>query len=65
MYEQEWFKGNFTTASDEEAKRILYEQCWRDNWAFIMEEGISPLLIGEWGGLTEGGDKLLEDNKSI
>ena len=63
VYEQEWFKGNFTTASDEEAKRILYEQCWRDNWAFIMEEGISPLLIGEWGGLTEGGDKLLEDNK--
>ena len=63
VYEQEWFKGEFTTASDEVAKKILYEQCWRDNWAFIMEEGITPLLLGEWGGLTEGGDKLLEDNK--
>ncbi|HOQ01889.1 MAG TPA: cellulase family glycosylhydrolase [Acetivibrio sp.] len=63
VYEQDWFKGPFTTANDEQAKKILYEQCWRDNWAFIMEEGISPLLLGEWGGLTEGGDKLLEDNK--
>ncbi|WP_265444666.1 cellulase family glycosylhydrolase [Acetivibrio straminisolvens] len=62
VYEQEWFKGPFVTASDEEAKRILYEECWRDNWAFIMEKGISPLLLGEWGGLTEGGDKLLDLN---
>lgn len=62
VYEQEWFKGPYITADDDEAKRILYEECWRDNWAFIMEEGISPLLIGEWGGLTEGGDKLLDLN---
>ncbi|HOM01737.1 MAG TPA: cellulase family glycosylhydrolase [Acetivibrio sp.] len=62
VYEQEWFKGPFVTADDKEAKRILYEECWRDNWAFIMEDGISPLLLGEWGGLTEGGDKLLDLN---
>jgi endoglucanase len=63
VYEQAWFKGDFTTADDAQAKKILYESCWRDNWAYIMEDGISPILIGEWGGLTEGGDKLLEVNK--
>ncbi len=62
VYEQTWFAGDFVTANDAAAKKILYEQCWRDNWGFIMEDGISPLLIGEWGGLTEGGDKLLDVN---
>ncbi|MGD9210109.1 MAG: glycoside hydrolase family 5 protein [Desulfobacteraceae bacterium] len=63
VFEQEWFKGDFVDAGDEEAKTILYEECWKDNWAFIMEEGISPLLLGEWGGLTEGDHNLLELNK--
>jgi endoglucanase len=63
VYEQEWFKGDFISAGDVQAQKILYEQCWRDNWAYIMEDGISPLLLGEWGGLTEGGDKLLDLNK--
>lgn len=62
VYEQSWFSGDFVTASDKDAQKILYEQCWRDNWGYIMEDGISPLLIGEWGGLTEGGDKLLDVN---
>jgi len=62
VYEQEWFKGEYITASDKEAKKILYEKCWRDNWAYLMESGTSPLLIGEWGGKTEGGDKLLDLN---
>jgi aryl-phospho-beta-D-glucosidase BglC (GH1 family) len=63
VYEQPWFQGEFVSASDAQAKKILYEECWRDNWAYIMEQGISPLLVGEWGGLTEGGDKLLDANK--
>ncbi|ADL50749.1 cellulase family glycosylhydrolase [Clostridium cellulovorans] len=62
VYEQSWFKGDFVTADDATAKTILYEKCWRDNWAYIMENGTSPLLIGEWGGLTEGTDKLLDVN---
>lgn len=63
VYEQDWFKGDFITANDDKASKILYEQCWRDNWAYIMENGTSPLLIGEWGGKTEGSEKLLEINK--
>ncbi|PYG90192.1 aryl-phospho-beta-D-glucosidase BglC (GH1 family) [Ruminiclostridium sufflavum DSM 19573] len=62
VFEQSWFRGDFVTADDKTAKNILYTQCWRDNWAYIMEDGISPLLVGEWGGLTEGGDKLLDVN---
>lgn len=62
VYEQSWFKGDFVTANDEQAKKILYENDWRDNWAYIMENGTSPLLVGEWGGLTEGSDKLLDLN---
>ena len=31
------------------------EDCWYDNWAYLHEEGIAPLLIGEWGGFMDGG----------
>lgn len=43
VYAQPWFEGNFTYKS-------LYEDCWKDNWMFIHEQEIAPLLIGEWGG---------------
>lgn len=43
VYQQEWFKGDYTYES-------LYEDAWKDNWLYISEEGIAPLLIGEWGG---------------
>lgn len=48
VHMQDWFKGDFT-------KESLYEDCWRDNWAYIMEDDIAPLLIGEWGGFLDGG----------
>ena len=40
---QPWFEKDFTMQS-------LYEDCWRDNWMFIHDDNIAPLLIGEWGG---------------
>lgn len=43
VYEQEWFQGDYTYES-------LYEDCWRDNWMYIYDDDIAPLLIGEWGG---------------
>ena len=46
VYEQPWFKGNYTFES-------LYKDCWRDNWMFIHEDNIAPLLIGEWGGFMK------------
>lgn len=47
VYQQPWFKGSYDFDS-------LMEDCWHDNWFYIYEEGIAPLLIGEWGGfMTE------------
>lgn len=47
VYQQPWFKSGYNYNS-------LYKDCWRDNWFYIQEEGIAPLLIGEWGGfMTE------------
>lgn len=47
VYEQPWFEGGYTFES-------LYEDCWYDNWFYIHDQNIAPLLIGEWGGyMTE------------
>ncbi|OPZ83408.1 MAG: Endoglucanase E1 precursor [Firmicutes bacterium ADurb.Bin419] len=48
VYQQSWFYTGFTRES-------VYNDCWKDNWAFIYEDGIAPLLIGEWGGFMDGG----------
>ncbi len=48
VYQQKWFYEGFT-------KETLYNDCWKDNWAFINEENIAPLLMGEWGGFMDGG----------
>ncbi|MBQ7774681.1 MAG: cellulase family glycosylhydrolase [Lachnospiraceae bacterium] len=43
VYQQPWFYDGYDFDS-------LYEDCWRDNWMYIYEDGTAPLLIGEWGG---------------
>ncbi|MCM1524082.1 MAG: cellulase family glycosylhydrolase [Ruminococcus sp.] len=43
VYEQEWFKGDYTYQS-------LCRDAWNDNWLYIHDSGTAPLLIGEWGG---------------
>ncbi|WP_407652294.1 cellulase family glycosylhydrolase [Acetivibrio straminisolvens] len=49
VHKQSWFYEGFN-------KDTLYNDCWRDNWAYIHEENIAPLLVGEWGGFMDGGD---------
>ncbi|MEI6894107.1 MAG: cellulase family glycosylhydrolase [Colwellia sp.] len=49
VYQQAWFYEGFT-------KDSLYQDVWKDNWMFIHEQEISPLLLGEWGGFMDGGD---------
>ena len=47
VYKQPWFSGTYTYDS-------LMKDCWHDNWFYIYEDNIAPLLIGEWGGfMTE------------
>ncbi len=43
VYEQPWFHEDYDYDS-------LMKECWRDNWFYIHEKKIAPLLIGEWGG---------------
>lgn len=64
VYEQPWFKGGYTFDS-------LYKDCWYDNWFYIQEQDIAPLLIGEWGGFMRDPNlkwmtylrQLIKDNK--
>ncbi|MEP1553508.1 cellulase family glycosylhydrolase [Paraglaciecola sp.] len=49
VFAQDWFYAGFD-------KDSLYNDVWKDNWMFIHEQGISPLLIGEWGGFMDGAD---------
>lgn len=49
VYAQTWFDKDFTT-------QTLLDDYWYDTWAYIVEEDIAPLLIGEWGGHMDGGD---------
>ena len=48
VWEQPWFKGNFTTES-------IMKDYWHDSWFFLLEEKVAPLLIGEWGGFLDDG----------
>ena len=51
VWTQEWFYDGFT-------QETLLEDCWYDNWFFIQDTGMAPLLMGEWGGfLDEEHDK--------
>jgi endoglucanase len=43
VFDQPWFQVPFTKAT-------LTTDVWRPNWLYIHEQGIAPLLIGEWGG---------------
>ena len=48
VYEQTWFQGDFTTES-------LLKDYWYDTWAYINDQDIAPLLMGEWGGFMDAG----------
>ncbi len=48
VYAQTWFEKNFT-------EQTLLDDYWYDTWAYINDQEIAPLLIGEWGGHMDGG----------
>lgn len=47
VYMQPWFEKDFTYES-------LKKEAWTPFWLYINDEGIAPLLIGEWGGFMQG-----------
>lgn len=56
VWEQEWFKKDFT-------RQTLLDDYWYDTWAYLIEEKISPLLMGEWGGFIDETHDPTGDNK--
>lgn len=48
VYDQTWFAKDFT-------EQTLLDDYWYDTWAYINQENIAPLLIGEWGGHMDDG----------
>ncbi len=48
VYEQSWFKKDFS-------EETLLADVWYDNWFYLQDQNIAPLLIGEWGGFMDGG----------
>ncbi|PYG86533.1 aryl-phospho-beta-D-glucosidase BglC (GH1 family) [Ruminiclostridium sufflavum DSM 19573] len=48
VYAQSWFDKDFTT-------QTLLDDYWYDSWAYIDDQKIAPLLIGEWGGHMDAG----------
>lgn len=47
VYDQTWFQKDFTT-------QTLLDDYWYDTWAYVNDQDIAPLLIGEWGGHMDG-----------
>ena len=53
VHPQSWFhlKGEAPAfTSYEFDRKSLLKEYWYETWAFLVEEKISPLLMGEWGG---------------
>ena len=48
VYAQSWFEKDFT-------EQTLLDDYWYDTWAYINDQDIAPLLIGEWGGHMDDG----------
>ena len=51
VWKQDWFY--LEDPSKTFSRETLLDDYWRDTWAFIGEEKIAPLLIGEWGGWVD------------
>ena len=51
VWEQEWFY--LDDPSKTFTRQTLLDDYWYDTWAYLVEENISPLLIGEWGGWVD------------
>ena len=51
VYNQSWFYLNDDSKTF--TRQTLLDDYWYDTWAYLVEEQISPLLMGEWGGWVD------------
>jgi aryl-phospho-beta-D-glucosidase BglC (GH1 family) len=72
VYSQTWFHmspesansaGEYDAKAGVFTEETLLDEYWYDSWAYIDEEHIAPLLIGEWGLKTVAEGGTLADQK--
>ena len=51
VYNQAWFYLDDDTKTF--SRQTLLDDYWYESWAYLIEEHISPLLMGEWGGWVD------------
>lgn len=51
VWKQDWFY--LDDSSKTFTRQTLLDDYWYDTWAYLVEEKISPLLMGEWGGWVD------------
>ena len=51
VYKQSWFYLTDDTKTFD--RQSLLDDYWYDSWAYLVEEGRYPLLMGEWGGWVD------------
>lgn len=51
VFKQNWFY--LDDASKTFDRQSLLDDYWYDTWAYLAEENIAPLLMGEWGGWVD------------
>ncbi len=56
VYDQTWFQKDFTPET-------LMDDVWYDNWFYLVDQKIAPLLMGEWGGFIDAEHD--EDGKNV
>ncbi len=61
VWKQEWF---YLDDPDKTFSReTLLKDYWYDTWAYLVEEQISPLLMGEWGGWVDDAHDKTGENR--
>jgi len=51
VWKQSWFY--MDDDSKTFSRESLLDDYWRDTWAYLVEENMYPLLMGEWGGFID------------
>ena len=61
VWKQEWFY--LEDSSKTFTRETLLDDYWRDTWAYLAEDHISPLLMGEWGGWVDDAHDKTGENR--
>ncbi len=51
VWKQKWFY--MDDDSKTFSRETLLDDYWRDTWAYLVEDNMYPLLMGEWGGFID------------